>query len=855
MSPAWRASLRLARRDLRRHPVRAALTAALVALPVFLATVLALVEHNSSWSPEAQAGQLMGQADALAQTTTYREVRARDALYGVPQPVRRGPGADRDGTALGEQALAARLPDGSRLVPAPARGYEELVSGGFATIIAVADDPISEGLVDLRSGRPPRDADEVALEREVADELGLLSDDGQPLADAVVTLADGRSLDVVGLIGNDRESGLVLATGAGFDVGRRQMDAVARYLVDLPDGAEVDRALVEEMAALGVALQPRTALTDPARWGLDQEGGRGVEAVVLGAVVVLVGLLEVALLVGASFAVAARRQARDLGLVTANGGTGRDLRRQMLAQGLLLGVGASLLATAGGVGAYFWGARWMADLMGWQVYTREVTWPAVLVIAVLGSLSALVAALLPARAVARLTPMQALAGSFPVSTSPPRERGKALVVATCGLAMLAAGGWLTARWFAAGGEQQALGPALSALGLVVLVVGLVWASAYVVHLLSRLGGRLPLSGRFAFRAAGRHRGRTAAAMTGVMMTVALAVMAGFGFASVSRDIAGPDGRLEHAVDIEGEYSGLDATRVEPTVERVLGPVDLLATHTVGLPGRDGRSGSTLGKGGAGWPEVRQIERSDLEQLAGGTLPAAAAQAFDQGGVVVLTDASWGRRPETWDVRLGEGREARRWELPATYLEERLSPDLYLGEAFVSARTVEQLGLATVAASLVAQAERTITGEDLDRLQAYGLQAYSDEPGAVLADRLQWAGVGVAGLLALLVVGASVALAAAEGRDEAATLSAVGAGPLRHRTIGAMHGLFIGFAGTATGVVVGLSAGAAFLQLDGRDGTQIPWVGLLGTAVVVLAASPVAGWLVTPHRLRMTRRIA
>lgn len=854
MSPAWRASLRLARRDLRRHPVRAALTAALVALPVLLATVLALTEHNSSWSPEAQAGQLMGQADGLAQTTTYREVRARDALYGVPQPVRRGPDADRDRTALEEDALAAQLPEGSRLVPAPARGYEELESGGFATIVAVADDPLSEGLVDLRSGRLPQDGSEVALERAVADELGLLAEDGDPRADAAVTLADGRSLDVVGLIGNDRESGLVLATGPGFDVGREQMDAVARYLVDLPGGATVDRDLVERLAALGVALQPRTALTDPTRWGLDDEGGSEVETVVLGAVVVLVGLLEVALLVGASFAVAARRQARDLGLVAANGGTGRDLRRQMLAQGLVLGVAASVLATAAGVAVYFWGARWVADLMGWQLYTREVTWPAIVVIAVLGSLSALVAALLPARAVARLTPMQALAGSFPVSTTPPRDRTKALVVAACGLVMLAGGGWLTSRWFAAGGEEQALGPAVSALGLVVLVVGLVWASAYVVHLVSRLGGRLPLSGRFAFRAAGRHRGRTAAAMTGVMMTVALAVMAGFGFASVSRDIAGPEGSPEHAVEIEGEYAGLDAARVEPTLERVLGPADLLVTQTVGRRGERGY-GPTLGKGRGGWPEVRQVDRAVLDRLAGGALGADAVRTFEQGGIVVLTDASWGRRPDTWEVRLGDRGDARRWELPVAYAEETLDPNLYLGEAFVSASTVEQLGLSATTASVVAQAERAITGEDLDRLQAYGLQAYSDEPGAVLADRLQWAGVGVAGLLALLVVGASVALAAAEGRDEAATLSAVGAGPMRHRAIGAMHGLFIGLAGTVTGVLVGLSGGAAFLQLDGRDGTAIPWVGLVGTAVVVLAASPVAGWLVTPHRLRMTRRTA
>lgn len=851
MSPAWRVSMRLARRDLGRHPVRAALTALLVAIPVFAATFLALTEHNSSWSPQAQAGQLMGQADALALTTTYRAVRPRDALYGVPQPVRRQ-GEQGERQALTPQALTERLPDGTRVAPAPRRGWVELRSGGFATVRVVADDPLSQGLVDLRDGRMPAAADEVVLERFAADELGLLTADGEPREDVSLPLADGRALRLVGTMSHDRENGLVLVTGAGFDVGRDQPRVERSFLVDLPDDVRVDRALVEELAAVGVVLQPRTTLTDPERWGMRADSGRGVEAVVLGVVIVLVGFLEVALLVGASFAVTARRQVHDLGLVAANGGTGRDLRRQMLAQGLVLGVASSLVASAGGVAAYLWGARWLADVMGWPLYTREIAWPAVVVIAVLGSGSAIVAALLPARTVSRLTPMQSLAGAFPVSTHKPRERRRALVVAGSGLALLATGGWLTSRWFAPGGDQQVLGPFVSGLGLLVLVVGLVWASAYVVHLLSGLGGRLPVSGRFAFRAAGRHRGRTAAATTGLMMTVALAVMAGFATTSVARDIAGPETTLQHAIHLEGEYAGLDARRVEPTVERVLGPVDLLVTRTVGSPDREGRHVPTLvRKSNGNWPEVRQVERADLERLTGAVLAEDAARTFEQGGVVVLAGSS--RRLPTWEVGF-PGHKDRRWELPAAYVEAPRT-DVYLGEAFVSPRTVEELGLSAAGASIAALAQRPVAAEDLDRLEAYGLQVWSDEPGAVFADRLQWAGVGVAGLLALLVVGASVALASAEGRDEAATLSAVGAGPMRHRSIGAMHGLFIGVTGTVMGLAIGLPGGAAFLQLDGRAGTDIPWPSFLGTAVAVVVLSPVAGWLVTPHRLRLTRRIA
>lgn len=59
------------------------------------------------------------------------------------------------------------------------------------------------------------------------------------------------------------------------------------------------------------------------------------------ALIVGLGLLEVVLLAGAAFAVAARRQVRDLGLVASNGGTARHVRRIVLAQGLLLGVRGS----------------------------------------------------------------------------------------------------------------------------------------------------------------------------------------------------------------------------------------------------------------------------------------------------------------------------------------------------------------------------------------------------------------------------------------------------------------------------------------------------------------------------------
>jgi putative ABC transport system permease protein len=101
----------------------------------------------------------------------------------------------------------------------------------------------------------------------------------------------------------------------------------------------------------------------------------------------------------------------------------------------------------------------------------------------------------------------------------------------------------------------------------------------------------------------------------------------------------------------------------------------------------------------------------------------------------------------------------------------------------------------------------------------------------------------------------VALAAAESRNDTATLAAVGAGPGRRRALGAVHGLFLGLVGAAVGGVVGVLAGACLGQVDGLPGVDVPWTATAATLVAVLVLAPVTGWLVTPSKLDLSRRTA
>lgn len=117
------------------------------------------------------------------------------------------------------------------------------------------------------------------------------------------------------------------------------------YLAVLPAGADA-AALWPALASQGIAMVPRDAVLHPEKYEqfIDPAVRMNAETLATAGLVALIvglGLLEVVLLAGAAFAVAARRQVRDLGLVASNGGTARHVRRIVLAQGLLLGVRGS----------------------------------------------------------------------------------------------------------------------------------------------------------------------------------------------------------------------------------------------------------------------------------------------------------------------------------------------------------------------------------------------------------------------------------------------------------------------------------------------------------------------------------
>ncbi len=864
----WRPVLRMARRDLRRHKVRALLTCLLVALPMVAATVAALASYNSAYTRDVEATEQMRQADAIAVVSSWTRLDRREALW-LDTSGTGGPAQRRDPASV---KLAALLPPGSSATPYPVETDVALPSGGRAFVeFADLADPLFAGGSELTAGRAPSAPDEVAISATAADELGLLAD-GELVEDAALEVSNGAPLAVVGIVETVDGYGPALTLVAPVESRLAPSDPRRpQFLVELPATDRADlKELQGSLAAAGVAFSPRDYVLNPGAW--QRRYGSGAEApdvehLVVGALVMLVGMLEVVLLVGAAFAIAARRQVRDLGLLAANGGAGPDLRRVLLAQGLVLGAVSSVVGVALGVAAFLEGVPLWERLLGRTMYRTEVDASTLVVVGLLGVVTAVVAALLPAWSMSRLTPVAALSGRFPVKPGESRAHRGAFVLAGGGLLLTAAGGYVTARSFAPRGEESPLGPFVAGIGLVLVVAGAIWATPYVVRVVAGAGRALPLSGRYAFRDAGRHRFRSAAAVMALTITVAGAVLSGFAFSSAAASQEAEGGYQPPNSLVLYGADGQQAEAATRTVSEVYGPVDVVSSRTLQMPRAETRPGVRVNgdrslRARGTWSPVSVTDPASLTRLVTTADRETAVAALADGRAVVLANPG-ARDGDTLRLRVDRRSTVPPTvdELPQVTVDPAFSVDSgdLTGTVFVSRATAERLGAVPSGGrgfeQLLLLGGEPFTQDVMDRLEVYGIYGESDDPERLRVEQMQYLGLAVAGLASALVVGIAVAMASAESRDDVATLAAVGAGPWRRRSLGAMHGLFLGVVGCVLGLAVGLPSGLAFTQVDGLAGVDVPWLSSLGTVASVLVLGLVAGWVVTPSRLRLTRRTA
>ncbi|MEV7012719.1 FtsX-like permease family protein [Streptosporangium sp. NPDC051022] len=830
------AALRISRRGIGRARARSALIVVMIGLPILATTAMLTLSATREMSPWERLTMDLGAADA------------RLADTGVPVPVRQNlTGAswepvgkrrqDLQGRAriLTQAEVQALAGAGGRIVPLT-RFYGEYWTGDAYNEVPVweADprDPMTNGMFPLVRGRYPQAADEVLVTVPMKTAVGTTirytrGDVPKRVVGTVVGQQAVLGETIIGLPGS------LLSASA-----RRSAERF--WLLDAP--APVTWKETLRFNRGGMAVLSRAVLNDPpssAERGRTMLDGlydpdavrtdvNGILTTVLG---MTLAVIEVVLLAGPAFAVGIRRRRRELALISAQGGSARHLKLVVLADGLTLGLAAAVLGVALGVGV----ARGIVSYVGvWpagELGPFEVPAGQVALVAALGVVSGVVAAVAPAVQAARTNVVAALAGR----RAEVRDRAGwpllGLVLLVAGIAAMVYGIW-------GSGVMMFLGGVLGLLGLVM-------TTPWLVRRIGGLAGGLPLPLRLVVRDASRNRGRTAPAVVAVLAAAAAFSTVAVGVASAYR-MDEESYRRSYPVGVTAVYGG-DVTddswgRIRPILEAKLPGVPLVeGYHAVNAEGRnvdfqvlgDSCSHCVISTGPLG---VLPAGGPDLLRLLLGRTDAAAEAALAEGRAVIFNPKAVENgetRLSVW-ARTMEQQEERTVTFPATVVTFQgpspvlgVVPPAALGKVGFTAR-LGHLIVAPKDALPTPQMQRLIDGPVRAVTPNVAIRYEREVPQSRWnRDFPIWIMAALAGLVVFGCTFAVTGLAAADARPDLDALSAVGARPGTRRLVVAGQALFIAGFGVPAGLLVGLVPGFAMAAQQTIGRSDVLAMGLNG----------------------------
>ncbi|MGC5017821.1 FtsX-like permease family protein [Micromonospora sp. DT47] len=894
---SWRAALRIARREARRARGRTALVLAMITLPVLALTFVAVSYDMSTLTRAERLDQRLGDADAelhwVAQNPVVQDpwgdtvVPRRDELVGRTRQVT-------------PAELTALLPPGSRVsavrrwLPVDLRVGDRFES--FDGRVLDLTEPVPRTLARLRAGRPPTGPAEIGLSGHALDRLGAR------VGGTVTTAGGSRTYTVVGVVEfpDDLRDVVALHPDAAPPT---STESDQSWLVDLP--GPLDAALAARLNAHGILVVGRTPVPGAADLGVDAgrtplpDAEETSTAVLVGGL----GLLEVVLLVGPAFAVGVRRRRRDLALVAVAGGDAVHLRRIVLADGLVLGLGGAALGLLLGIATAFAGRPLVEQyVLGARVGGYRVFPTALVAIAGVAVLAGVLAALAPAWTAARQDVVAGLGGR---RTVPPHRRR--WLVAGVALTVLGAA-------TAAAGAQRTVAVVVLT-GLVLGELGLVFVTPTLIGLLARAGRVLPLAPRIAVRDASRNRSSAAPAISAVMAAVAGSVAVGVYVASDdARNRAQwqpdlPPGHVLLRADpsrvdalppvsviaerVHAELSAESIVRVDDpvcaaprrdddfcTVAPVLPPeracpYQAMAFQSAATRRRalaDPRCLRSTHDPDGLYPTTVVDDGSALPGLTGAPPEevASAAAVLKAGGAVV-TDPRYvvdGRI--TLSAERSNGQSAPDPPTVVTVPGRPLRGGLMVDRLVLSPAAAARLGLIgeqmgyvvdTTAAPGAARQARLAAA--LRPLAPLVVEVTPDAPESGRNPLLLLLAIG-SGLITVGAAGVATGLAAAEGRRDLSTLAAVGASPRLRRVLSLCQAGVIAVLGSLLGIVAGLGSAVIILTSVNRQYARtwpveppypvvVPWP-TLGVLVVVPLVAMLGAGLFTRSRLAAERRL-
>lgn len=809
---AIRALARVAWRDIARHRARSVLVTLLVLLPVAAMVAAISIYRTTTPSQAAEDSARMGVADLIAEGVSETKLRPH-----LP-----------DGSTIERIASA----DGQLVLPGSMPGVQ---------LRALNLDGLATGMLTLIDGRLPKGPAEVAITAKVA--LTARAGVGDQL-----TIEGFAPATVVGLIENPSYLGdrTVLLDPEVAVLGH---DDFATWLIRLPEGADpaavVAATTDPSTGAQEFLLQSR----ESARLHVVGDDGSST-FIVLGTL----ALVEAALVASAAFAVSIRRRQRELGLLAATGATPSQLAGTVVAEAAILGV----IAALGGVVVGILGALaltpWLDDLTQRRNQPLVIDLAGLVAPAVIGLLSALIAAIAPARTAARVPVLVSLSGRRPAQAPAHRSLGIGLVAVALSIGMTLLGANLRLE------GSDTVSVILMVVGAVLGTLGFGACGPWLLERLDGLAVRLPLSGRIAFRDTARARSRSSPIVTAVLASLAATVALGTWV--VSRDQANAQ---EWQPFLYANQLRLHGASAEAAGREVLAGDGAVAGVVVGnlaapRPGyfwvepvdaRD-EKGELMNApyGPSSRPQFSNVAVATPDVLVIANAPGAA-EAIAAGNVVVLTD-----RRMTFDkvefVMQDDplaAEPSRRLPFAAVVIDVSIVTDGAIPAVLVPASLATDLQLTAMASQeFIVQFDRPVTDADVSNAAAIAAKFADTFADAAIGpprpdEAFRLVLIALALLFALSVTGVAIALGEAESRPEQRSLLALGADPrLRRRIAAARAGVLALLAGL-------LAVPAGLLPVWGllasREAPFVVPVPEIAGAVIALPLLAIAcAWLLT-----------
>ncbi|RZB20065.1 FtsX-like permease family protein [Streptomyces sp. F001] len=706
--------------------------------------------------------------------------------------------------------------------------------------------PSDRSPVELTSGHAPHGPAEALIDSETADRRNVR------IGDVVTVIAAPGSfrVEVVGIVTfttTNPGAALVFVDTPTAQTKLLGVEGAATSItVDAADGVSDTTLKQRVAAALGADRYSFRTADEQAESDVEQLGGflDVIKYVMLGfaGVAVLVGVF----LIVNTFSMLIAQRTRELGLLRALGADRRQVRRSVLTEALLLGLVGSTLGLAAGIGLAA-GLIELMGLLGMNIKSTEMVigWGTPLAAYVVGVGVTFVAAYLPARRAAGVSPMAALSDAEVAAVGRPLK-----VRAVVGAVVGAAGAAALAG--CVGSSETGAAASLLGLGVLLTLIATVVAGPLLVRPVIRvLGGAFPALfgsiGRMSQRNALRNPRRTGA--TAAALMVGLALVGGLSVASASITKS-----FDRQIDRTLGADFVIQNNFVPFPPEVTAHVR--GTEGVGLVVRSRFTpiavllpdGARVETTAAGYD--RRLDEVANITYAGGDSAAALAARH------LAMDLDFAREH---GVRLGstvpvEFQGGRTAELTVGALTDQESAEGFglQGGIYFGLATLERYVPGGQDSVLYVNAAPGTSDDDLRRNLERTLDAYPQLQVRDLADYKQlvrdqisvllylvYALLGLAITIAVLGVVNTLTLSVVERTREIGLLRAIGLARRQLRRMIRLESVVIAVFGAVLGLGLGLVWGVCtqqVLALQGMTALAIPW----GTIVAVVIGSAVVG---------------